>query len=324
MNAIQRSIACLGMMSVFGSITLPISAQTPLVLISQISAEDLVQRGLERDLSGDLQGAIADYSEAIRLDPTLAVAYSNRGAVLTDLADYQNAIVDLDEAIRLDPNFAGAYSTRGNARFLSGDVPGGFADWDKAIQLNPSLAIAYVNRGNGHFLSGDIPKALADYDEAIRLDPNSILAYTNRATVRLQSGDFEGAIADYNELHRLDPARYPTNFIFLNAEEVPWQEMIASYDESIRQNPDNANAYLMRGLARIASGDIPGGKDDLERAADLLNPDSADAYFARGLVRLVSGDIPEGKADLERAADLFQQQGNTEKWQQVMNWLESL
>ncbi|MDP7204271.1 MAG: tetratricopeptide repeat protein, partial [Pirellulaceae bacterium] len=42
-------------------------------------------RGLARAASGLLDLAIADFSEAIRLDPQLAAAYNNRGFVYRDL-----------------------------------------------------------------------------------------------------------------------------------------------------------------------------------------------------------------------------------------------
>ena len=57
---------------------------------------------------------MADYTEAIRLDPKLAVAYNSRGNVYYDEGDYDRAIADYNEAIRLDPKYAFAYNSRGD------------------------------------------------------------------------------------------------------------------------------------------------------------------------------------------------------------------
>ena len=47
--------------------------------------------------------AIADYSEAIRLNPDFAYHHDNRGDVYLQMKDYEKAIADYSEAVRLDP-----------------------------------------------------------------------------------------------------------------------------------------------------------------------------------------------------------------------------
>jgi len=73
------------------------------------TAEGYFQRGIEKYQHGFLEEAIADWTEAIRLDPNFATAYVNRGKAKSDLGEYQGAILDYDQAIRLAPNFPGAY-----------------------------------------------------------------------------------------------------------------------------------------------------------------------------------------------------------------------
>src|SRR6478609_5042777 len=60
-------------------------------------------RGFVYWRKGDTDRAIADYTEAIRLDPKFAVAYANRGLAHSDKGDTRRAIADYNEAIRLDP-----------------------------------------------------------------------------------------------------------------------------------------------------------------------------------------------------------------------------
>ena len=54
-------------------------------------------------MSGEYDKAIADYTEAIHLDPTDAQAYNNRGIAYVDKSDLDNAIADHTTAIRLGP-----------------------------------------------------------------------------------------------------------------------------------------------------------------------------------------------------------------------------
>ena len=60
-------------------------------------------RGVACKADGDGDRAIADYTEAIRLDPKLAIAYYERGIAYHALGDFDRAIADYTEAIRLDP-----------------------------------------------------------------------------------------------------------------------------------------------------------------------------------------------------------------------------
>ena len=47
--------------------------------------------------------AIADFDEAIKVNPNYAGAYYNRGLAYQDKHDYQNAVADFTRAIKLDP-----------------------------------------------------------------------------------------------------------------------------------------------------------------------------------------------------------------------------
>ena len=54
-----------------------------------------------RRAKGDLEGALQDHNEAIRLKPDLAEAFSNRGIVRSDKGDLEGALQDYNDAIRL-------------------------------------------------------------------------------------------------------------------------------------------------------------------------------------------------------------------------------
>ena len=66
-----------------------VRAQTP-----PASADDFFNSGLARQTKGDLDGAIADYSKAIELNPKIAEAYNNRGLARYDKEDFDGAIAD--------------------------------------------------------------------------------------------------------------------------------------------------------------------------------------------------------------------------------------
>ncbi len=102
---------------------------------SNLTARDYYARGIARYLANDVGGAIADFTEALQLDPLLAVAYVGRGMARDDPTD---ALADYSDAIRLDPDYVQAYYNRGLLRATSGDYAGAIEDFTQILQRQPS------------------------------------------------------------------------------------------------------------------------------------------------------------------------------------------
>ncbi|MCZ7554607.1 MAG: tetratricopeptide repeat protein [Anaerolineales bacterium] len=190
------------------------------------NAHAFLQSGEVRRKQGDHEGAIADYTEALRLNPALVVAYNNRGLARREKGDLDGAIADYTEAIRLNPGFAVAYTNRGYMFQEKGDLDGAIADYTEAIRLDPKDKWPYNRRGYARLVQGDHDGAIADGTEAIRLDPADALGYSNRGIARHLKGDHDGAIADF--------------------------------DEALRRNPSDMTAYTSREIALKAKGDLNG------------------------------------------------------------------
>ena len=74
-------------------------------------------------ITDKVDDAVADYDEAIRLQPDSAAAYYNRGLAKDALKRYDDAIADYDEAIRLQPDATpAAYYNRGAAKAAIGEA----------------------------------------------------------------------------------------------------------------------------------------------------------------------------------------------------------
>jgi len=84
----------------------------------------------------NLQRAIADFTEAIRLDPKYRAAYGWRGELLGDTGDYDGAVANYTNAIKVFPDDAYLIGSRGYAHFYRGDFPGSADDLRRAIQLD--------------------------------------------------------------------------------------------------------------------------------------------------------------------------------------------
>jgi formylglycine-generating enzyme required for sulfatase activity/serine/threonine protein kinase/lipoprotein NlpI len=259
-------------------------------------------RGAARGNLKDYQGAIEDCTQAIHLDPQYAIAYYCRGVVRDELKDYEGAIADYSEVIRLNPKDANPYNNRGVARKILKDYQGAIEDYTQAIHLNPQYAIAYNNRGSAHYQLKDYQGAIDDYTQAIRLNPEDAIAYNNRGFARYQLKDHQGAIKDYTQVIDLDPefAIAYNNRGMAAGELKEYQWAIDDYTRAIRLEPEYANAYNNRGVALCNSEDYQGAIKDYTQAIR-FNPEFADAYYNRGNAREALGDIKGAEADWKQA-----------------------
>jgi tetratricopeptide (TPR) repeat protein len=129
----------------------------------------------------DLDGALLDLDEAVRLDPRSADYRKCRGMLWAARGEHDKVIAEFTEAIRLDPKAADAYCGRGYTWSKKGEHDKASADFTEAVRLDPKDADAYYGRGYAWGAKQRYDKAIADFTEAIRLDPASFYAYNGRA-----------------------------------------------------------------------------------------------------------------------------------------------
>jgi lipoprotein NlpI len=143
-----------------------IAACTRAIASEQLSQEKLSKtfhsRGVEWIGKRDYDRAIADYDEAIRLDPHDALAYYNRGVAWHGKHDYDRAIVDYDQTIRLDPQSPQAFKNRGYSRFLRGNFAESSKDLAETLRLTPGDADAARWQFLARARAGDIQGARAE------------------------------------------------------------------------------------------------------------------------------------------------------------------
>jgi Flp pilus assembly protein TadD len=184
---------------------------------TRLNATDYFVRGYDKNEQGDFNGALADYNQAIALNPKYSGAYMNRGILkYNKLNDVQGALADYNQAIALDPKNSNAYMNRGNLKDDKlNDVRGALADYNQAIALNPKNSYAYYNRGVLKFNKlNDVRGALADYNQAIALDPKNSYAYYSRGSIKnYQLNDRSGAIQDYRQAARLFREKGQTQYL---------------------------------------------------------------------------------------------------------------
>jgi tetratricopeptide (TPR) repeat protein len=120
-----------------------VGACSRIIAAPRTSAHDRVMaltfRGNAKHSQGDNTAAIADYNQALTLQPDYRPALIGRGIAYRETNDPTRAMADFDQAIKLDPKDAKALYERGVTKGKIGDGPGGDADLAAAKAINPGI-----------------------------------------------------------------------------------------------------------------------------------------------------------------------------------------
>jgi tetratricopeptide (TPR) repeat protein len=222
-----------------------------------IRAIAYVGRGLAWQLKGERDRAMADFNDAIRLDPKNTHAYNNRAILWREKGEVDNAIADFTKAIAIDP-------------LPHSDLAG------------PGHVNLYANRGLAWKAKGDFDRALSDFDEALRQDSKDADARYFRSETLIAKSEYERAIADLDAVISLKPnasayylrgavryEQYIRASFWIEKEDLA--RAIADYNSAIRLSPKMADAYHGRALAWSMNGDHDRAVDDAKEAVR-LNP----------------------------------------------------
>jgi len=298
------------------------------------TAEEFINHGLSLYVSGDFQGAITEYSKALKVDRKSARAYNYRGLAkmkLYDLADYKKAleidstaqvynrnmgfertalinhevIPDFSKAIKNDPKYAEAYYNRGVVKYCYENYKGAIDDWTKAIQVNPKYVDAYNDRGLAKSIYQQFKGAIDDWTKAIEIDPKNVNAYNNRAVLNYNHQKYRVAIDDWTKVIQIDPK---LAFAYINRglakiATKDYQGALEDETKAIEINSKSKVAYNNRGFAKSMLLDYKGAIEDYNKAIE-IEPKYPEAYSNRGVAKIKSGQKDEGCSDLRKAEKL--------------------
>jgi TolB-like protein/Tfp pilus assembly protein PilF len=278
--------------------------QNPLAFDAYLRGQKFSGMALDKD---SLLTQIAEYSEAIRLDPRYAKAYAVKaitlrlfaGSVATGQAireRYEEARVAAEKALALAPELGEAH-----AAFASvldegfGDYARAAVEYERALALSPGNAL--VLRVSANFLSsvGRTEAAVANSQRAVVLDPLNVGAHRNL-----------GLVLHYARRDR---------------------DAIEAYNRALSINPHAGHVAAFRGLAYLSLGEFEAAREScatpplvwdnntcLAVVYHKLNRQS-DAAAALAAVRAFYGD--DGAFQY---AGIYAQWGNIAK---ALEWLET-
>ena len=194
---------------------------------------------------GKLDEAIAEYREAIRLQPELAAAHVNLGAILCDqLGKPDEAEIEFREAIRLQPELAEAYENLGIALLNQGKLDEALQEVRQAESLSGG-ELGALNKFAWELATTSNPKlrhherALEVALEAVELHPQHSGTWSTLGVARYRNGQWSEAITALEKSVEISSGGTPADWLFLAM--AHWQ---LNQKEEARKWYDKAVAWI--------------------------------------------------------------------------------
>ena len=116
----------------------------------------LSNRANAKRLIGELEGALEDFDESLRINPMNALAMRLRAFTLFQQGKNEDALKGLDEAINADPKSYAAYQDRGSVHAQLEQFDEAAADFTTALQHGPNTSGIWLNQARLQLRRNDL------------------------------------------------------------------------------------------------------------------------------------------------------------------------
>lgn len=243
------------------------------------SAQSFIDRGLVHLDGGQFEAAIADFSEAVKLDPKNSYGWANRGIARAWTSD-KGVDADLTQAAVLDPDNPVIPRARGLSAETRGDYNVAIQEYTKSIDKDSTNGFSFMHRASSYWALGNSQKALADTEELLKKGYKLADVRLLRANIMRADGNQDGAIREADLLISENPkATYPqvaAARIYVSLGER--DRAMKAYDGALAVKAEPF-IYVNRAQSRQRS-DFAGKMSDLE-AALKLEPANIDALLTK-------------------------------------------
>ncbi|MDR3609051.1 MAG: glycosyltransferase family 39 protein [Ignavibacteriaceae bacterium] len=265
----------------------PLSFFTSAVNANSKNAMALNSRGCIYSNKGEMEEAIKDFNDAIRIIPIYSNPYYNMGDTYNTLGDNSRAEDLYTNALKYDtlyPNLNvlkdNAYISLSAEKIVLNKNEEALLILNKAKKIYPNSTKIFNNIGYTYSLLGKFDSAIIGYNRAIILEPNSASYYNNRAKAKYHLKDYNGSMNDFNKALNIDPGLQ--------------------------------DAYLNRGIMKIDMNDFEGAISDCNTVIN-SDPQSGEGYYYRGMAYSKINNKVKAEKDWSEAQRLGYNGMNGEK-----------
>jgi serine/threonine protein kinase/Flp pilus assembly protein TadD len=264
-----------------------------------------------RDVSGNIDAAIAAYDEAITIDPSFALAHAALGEAFwtkySDTRDASLAKQAADEgytALRLDANAPQVRYTLAVTLAGTGKLDEAVGELRQALALQPNYDDARRQLGVVLATQGHVEDAIGEFDKAIVARPEAWLNYSAKGRSMYSVGRYKDAIAAFQNVIRLQPDN-AAGFQQLGTayQQIGENDLaVENYQKALAIRP-SAAAYSNMGKLLHERGDFAAAVDAYQRSIR-LRPNAAASHRNLGDTLMRLNKVREAKAEYLEAVRL--------------------
>jgi tetratricopeptide (TPR) repeat protein len=164
-------------------------------------AEKAAQMAAEFYRVREIEKAIENYQNAIKLDPEYVQAYEGLGRIyLVETQEFDKALAMYEKARDLAPDDPYTRTSLAYAQSVMGNYQEAVNEYIAAVGLDPTDADAFLNLGYSYEKMGMDLGALNAYRRAYELTPDDARAGQQLASLYYRAGLFDQAIAAYERV----------------------------------------------------------------------------------------------------------------------------
>ncbi|NVK49033.1 MAG: tetratricopeptide repeat protein [Cyclobacteriaceae bacterium] len=244
------------------------------------------------------QFALENYQKALFLNPEMAPVYFSRGRLLLSLGRYEAAEKDF-LAYRSLPK---GETTQVIYRRSSTDQ--GFSGITTAQTENPADVLYYL--GLVKIAQKEAETALSYLDSAIQFNPTEADFYSEKGNALMDLGRNEEAIIPLKKAIELKPNHYLAQQRLLILENGGDRAQLENLTRAISQDPENPQAWKLRGFYRFSQEDWEGALDDFSEAIKIY-PEDSENWFYRGKTYAKLKDWEAAEKDFSEVLFILEQ-----------------
>ncbi len=162
----------------------------------------------------------------------------------------------------------------GDAAFNKGDYSAAVTGYTESLQTNPTDLDLLFGRGRAYQELGKLLEAQADFEQALNLDPKNFQVLLSLATIQLEQKSYASALLYATKAEEIPGAPAMASFLkgrALHQLGMP-EDALKAYGNAIQVDRDFGQAYLNRGLLKVALERTKQACEDFKLAAALDYP----------------------------------------------------